>query len=105
MIAILNFIFLIIDFVLSAIVWIVIANAVISWLIAFDVINLRNRTAYSVVRFLDAVTRPLLAPFRRFIPPIAGLDITPIVLIVLIGAAQQTLLPALFSWIVRLVGG
>jgi YggT family protein len=103
--AILNFVFLIIDFALSAIVWLVIANAVISWLIAFDVINLRNRVAYSAVRFLDQVTRPILAPLRRIIPSIGGLDITPVILIIVITAAQRTLLPALFGWLAGLVTG
>ena len=104
-IAILNFVFIILNYALGAIVWIVVANAVISWLIAFDVINLRNRMAYSVVRFLDQVTRPLLAPFRRFIPPIGGMDITPVILILLISAAQQALLPSLFMALARAAGG
>ena len=104
MIAILNFIFLIIDFVLSAIVWIVIANAVISWLIAFDVINMRNATARQVVRFLDAVTRPLLRPFRRFIPTLGGIDVSPVILIILLEATDQALLPALVRWLAGLVG-
>ena len=69
--------------------------AVVSWLIAFDVINLRNRTAYGAVRFLDQVTRPILAPLRRIIPSIGGLDITPVILIIVITAAQRTLIPAL----------
>jgi YggT family protein len=102
--AILNFLFLIIKFALDAVVWLVIANAVVSWLIAFDVINLRNRTAYGVVRFLDQVTRPLLAPLRRIIPSFAGLDVTPMILIIVITAAQATLLPALFGWLAGLVG-
>ncbi|MGH7023809.1 MAG: YggT family protein [Caulobacteraceae bacterium] len=103
--AILSFLFLIIDFLLSLIVWIVIANAVVSWLIAFDIINLRNRAAYAFVHFLDRVTAPLLAPFRRFIPPLGGMDITPVLLIILIVAAQRTLLPALFQWLQATVGG
>ena len=100
--AVIYFIYLVIDFLLSAIVWIVIANAVVSWLIAFDIINLRNRTAYNVVRFLDRVTSPLLAPFRRFIPPLGGMDLTPMILIM---ATQQALLPALFQWLQASVGG
>jgi YggT family protein len=103
--AVIYFIYLVIDFLLSAIVWIVIANAVVSWLIAFDIINLRNRTAYNVVRFLDRVTSPLLAPFRRFIPPLGGMDLTPMILIILIVAAQRALLPALFQWLEAMTGG
>ena len=79
--ALIYFVFLIIDFAPNPIVWLVIANAVVSWLIAFDVINLRNRGAYNAVKMLDRVVSPLLAPFRRFIPPIGGMDITPVILI------------------------
>lgn len=105
MIAILNFVYLIIGFLLDAVVWIVVANAVVSWLVAFDVINLRNRLAYQAVRFLDQVTQPLLAPLRKIIPNFGGLDVTPVILIIVISAARQTLLPALFSWVAGLVGG
>ncbi|HWA60201.1 MAG TPA: YggT family protein [Caulobacteraceae bacterium] len=79
------------DYLLQAIIWVVVANAIISWLIAFDVINMRNRVAYNVVRFLDQVTRPLLAPLRRFIPPLGGIDITPVILIIVITTIDQTL--------------
>ena len=50
-------------------------SAILSWLVAFDVINPRNRLVYSVLSFLDAVTRPLMEPFRRIIPPMGGVDI------------------------------
>lgn len=104
MLALLNFLFLVLHLLLQAVIWVVIANAVMSWLIAFDVINLRNRLAYSVVHFLDAVTRPLLRPFRRIIPPLGGVDITPVVLIILIEAADGVLLPALYTWLATLIG-
>ena len=87
------------SYLLQALVWLVIANAVVSWLIAFDIINMRNRTAYSVVRGLDRVVSPVLKPFRRFIPPLGGMDITPLILIVLIAAAQQTLVGPLIGWL------
>jgi YggT family protein len=105
MLAILNFIFFVIDALLSAIVWLVVINAVVSWLIAFDIINLRNPTAYRVVRFLDRVTSPLLAPFRKIIPPIGGLDLTPVILIVVISGAQRFLLPALAGWLASMLVG
>lgn len=63
--------------------WIVIAAVVMSWLVAFGVINVYNHFARSVVRALDAMTEPVFRQVRRFIPPIGGLDISP--LIVLIG--------------------
>ncbi|HEY2177569.1 MAG TPA: YggT family protein [Caulobacteraceae bacterium] len=103
--AILYFLFLVIQFLLEALVWLIIANAVVSWLIAFDIINMRNRAAFTIVRMLDRVTAPFLAPFRRFIPPIGGIDLTPMILIILIIAAERALLPALFTWLQATVGG
>jgi YggT family protein len=105
MVAILTFIYLVVDLLLSAVVWLVVANAIVSWLIAFDIINLRNRAAYNVVRMLDRATSPLLRPFRRFLPTLGGLDFSPLVLIIIITAAQRALLPPLFAWLATLVGG
>ena len=59
-------------------------SAILSWLVAFDVINPRNRLVYSVLSFLDAVTRPLMEPFRRIIPPMGGVDISPLVVLLLL---------------------
>ena len=57
-----------INAVISLMIWFIIAQAILSWLVAFDVINYRNRFVHSVGSFLDQVTRPLLEPFRRIIP-------------------------------------
>ena len=69
---------------ISLIIFVVIVNAVISWLVAFDVINLRNPQAYRLVQMLDNVTTPLLAPIRRFMPNLGGIDISPIILLILL---------------------
>ena len=74
--------------IISLVVLVVIINAIISWLVAFDVINLRNPTVGRIVRALDAATEPLLRPIRRFIPGFGGLDISPIVLILLLQALK-----------------
>jgi|SRR5208283_455346 YggT family protein len=103
MLALLSFVFLVLHLMLQAVIWVVIANAVMSWLVAFDVINLRNRFAYQVYHFLDAVTRPMLMPFRRFIPPLGGIDITPVILIILVEATDDVLLPALGNWLASLL--
>jgi YggT family protein len=100
MAALIEFVFVVLHYLLQAVIWVVIGNAIISWLIAFDVINMRNRTIRQIVTFLDAITRPILAPFRRIIPPLGGVDITPVILIILISAADQVLLPALYGFIV-----
>ena len=100
-----SFIYFIVSGLLSLLIWAIIISAVLSWLIAFDVINMRNQVVYNVTRFLDAVTRPLLAPFQRFIPPLGGVDISPVVALIIITVAQSTLLPGLRNWLLGLVGG
>ena len=105
MVALIEFVFLAVHYLIQAVIWLIIANAIMSWLIAFDVINMRNSTARSVVRFLDAITRPLLGPFRRIIPTLGGIDVSPVILIILLEAADQALLPALGRWLIGLVGG
>jgi len=94
MAAIVNFVFFLVNAVLTLMVWALIINAILSWLVAFDVINLRNRFVYQVARMLDALTRPILAPVQRVIPPLGGVDITPIIVILLITGVQRYLLPA-----------
>jgi YggT family protein len=74
--------------VIGLIIAVVIINAVISWLIAFDVLNVRNHTVYRIVSALDGVTEPMLRPLRRIIPNLGGIDITPILLIILLKALQ-----------------
>jgi YggT family protein len=69
-------------------VFVVIVTAILSWLIAFDVLNIRNPTVNRIVAGLDAVTRPMLAPIRRFLPNLGGIDISPIILILLLQALR-----------------
>lgn len=64
--------------------FLVVAAAVLSWLVAFNVINIRNPMAYRVVRTLDAVTSPLLRPIQRILPNLGGVDLSPVVLILLL---------------------
>ena len=59
--------------------WIIIATVIVSWLTAFNVINVHNNFVRSMLRVLVALTEPVLAPIRRLIPPIGGLDLSPIV--------------------------
>lgn len=92
-----SFLEFVIGSLLSLLVWAIIISAVISWLVAFDVINLRNRFIYSVARFLDAVTSPVLAPFRRIIPPLGGVDISPIIALLIIQGFRMYLLPLIFA--------
>ena len=61
--------------------YVVIAMAVMSWLIAFDVVNMRSQAVYSIWRALNALTQPLLQPIRRVLPDFGGMDLSPIVLL------------------------
>ena len=73
-----------INAIISLMTWFIIGSAILSWLFAFDVINHRNRFVNQLAGLLDSLTGPILAPFRRFIPPLGGLDISPIVAILTI---------------------
>ena len=64
--------------------YVVIANVLISWLIAFNVLNTQNRFVYSVLEFTYKLTDPPLNYIRRFLPNLGSIDISPIVLILLI---------------------
>jgi YggT family protein len=67
--------------ILSIIWWIVIASAIASWLVAFGVINTRNRGVYLVLDMLNRLTDPLLRPIRRLVPQFGGMDISPMILL------------------------
>ena len=68
-------------FCLDVCFWTIIVSVVMSWLIAFEVINIRNPQAANLVRLLDKITDPVYKPLRRYVPPIGGLDLTPIIVI------------------------
>ncbi|CAN5214350.1 YggT family protein [soil metagenome] len=69
-------------------IFVIIASAILSWLIAFDVLNVRNPTVYKIAAGLERLTDPLLAPIRRFIPNLGGIDISPVILILLLQALK-----------------
>ncbi len=75
------FIWLIVT-VLDIYFWIIIATVIISWLVAFNVINGANPYVRQVVFALRRLTEPLLGPIRRFLPDLGGIDISPIVLLI-----------------------
>jgi len=62
-------------------VWALIISAVLSWLVAFKVVNTQNRFVYSVGDFLHRLTEPALRPIRRVVPHLGGIDLSPIILI------------------------
>lgn len=62
-------------------IWLVVASAVLSWLVAFNVVNPQNNVVRVIGDFLYRITEPALGPIRRFMPDLGGIDISPIVLI------------------------
>ena len=80
--------------------WIVIISAVMSWLIAFNVINPYNQFVRSLWMGLNALTEPALRPIRRFLPELSGVDISPMVLILICWFIQIVVLPNLAKLVV-----
>jgi YggT family protein len=72
--------------------WLLIAAAIFSWLYAFNVVNSRNQVVGMVGNFLFRVTEPALRPIRRFLPDLGGIDISPIILLLIIFFVRQFIL-------------
>lgn len=83
--------FWLIDTVLNLFIWALIISAVLSWLVAFGVLNMHNRVVYAIGDFFQRITEPVLAPLRRVLPNLGGVDISPLVLILLLVFAQRLL--------------
>ena len=62
-------------------IWIIIIGAILSWLVAFNIINTSNSIVYTIIDFLYRITEPALRPIRRVIPNFGGIDISPVILI------------------------
>jgi YggT family protein len=92
MIPLINFI----AYVIGLYIWIIIAAAIMSWLIAFGVVNTHNKFVYAVTDFLYRITEPAIAPIRRYMPNLGGIDISPLVLILLLIFIRDVVL---FGWI------
>ncbi len=84
-----NAFILLLDRIIYLYVWVLIINAIISWLIAFNVLNTQNRFVYSVLEFTYKLTDPPLNYIRRFLPNLGSIDISPVVLILLIYFARD----------------
>ena len=70
--------------ILQIYIWLLIAAAVLSWLVAFNVVNTRNQVVAMLGEFLFRITEPLLRPIRSMMPNLGGLDVSPVILILLI---------------------
>jgi YggT family protein len=76
--------FLVIDLALELYIWIVIAAAIFSWLVAFHVVNTRNQVVAMIGEFLYRITEPALRPIRNMLPNLGGIDISPVILFLII---------------------
>ena len=77
--------------ILQLYVWLIIAAAILSWLIAFNVVNTRNDVVRAVWDFLYRITEPVLRPIRNLLPNLGGIDISPIILLLIIFFVQRVI--------------
>lgn len=77
--------------VIQLYIWLLVAQAVLSWLIAFNVVNRSNQVVGVIGDFLYRITEPALRPIRRYMPDLGGIDLSPLVLILLLIFVQRVL--------------
>jgi len=77
--------------VLQLYIWLLIASAVLSWLVAFNVVNTRNQVVATIGEFLYRITEPALRPIRNMMPNLGGIDLSPVILILLILLLQNVI--------------
>jgi len=85
--------------VLDLYTWIVIAAAVFSWLYAFGVVNPRNQIVARIGEVLYRITEPAIAPIRRFMPNLGGIDLSPVVLLLLIFLIQNIIIRYVYPYV------
>ena len=78
---------------LNIYMWIVIAAVILSWLVAFNVVNTRHPFVANVAEFLYRITEPALRPIRNLLPNLGGIDISPIIVILIIFFIQSVIIP------------
>jgi YggT family protein len=83
--------FSVVDLLLDVLRWIIIIQAILSWLVAFNVINTQNDFMRSFLGALDRITEPLYRPIRRILPDFGGIDFSPLVALLIIIAVQMLL--------------
>jgi len=77
-------IFILLDSFIAIYLWIIIINAILSWLVAFNILNTQNRFVFSVLDTTYKMTDPVLNKIRRFIPTFGSIDVSPVILILLL---------------------
>ena len=79
------------DFLLSIVSWVIIIQVILSWLLAFNVLNTSSGGVRTVVVALDRLTAPLYRPIRRMLPDFGGIDFSPLVILILIQVLRKLL--------------
>lgn len=87
----------IIDLGIDIYIYIIIGQVALSWLVTFEIINADNPQARNLMELLRKITDPVYRPLRKFIPPIGGIDITPIILIIGLGIVKSILVQLFVS--------
>ena len=90
-------IFQIIDLLLNILTWIIIIQAVLSWLVAFNVINTYNDFVRQILYAFDRITEPLYRPIRKILPDFGALDLSPLVVLLLIYILRNIILPSIMG--------
>jgi YggT family protein len=86
----------ILQILLNAIWWIIIIQAILSWLVAFNVINMHSDVVRTILVALDRMTAPIYRPIRRVMPDLGALDLSPLVVLLLLSIIDQVFMPRLF---------
>ncbi len=81
----------IIDFLLSIVTWIIIAQVVLSWLFAFNILNTSSQGVRTLAVTIDRITAPLYRPIRRMLPDFGGIDFSPLVILILVQVIKKLL--------------
>ena len=82
---------ILIDTLVTSIVWILIFQVIMSWLIAFNIVNTHNRFVWQINYALHKLTNPLLSPIQQILPNLGGIDISPVILIIVLHFARNIL--------------
>lgn len=86
----------IIDILLTVVTWFIIIQIVLSWLVAFNVINMHNDFVSQLVESLHRITEPIYRPIRKILPDFGMLDLAPMVVILIIIILQRSIIPRLY---------
>ena len=88
----------ILQLILDIIWWVIVVQAIMSWLIAFNVINTYNDTVRTIWLALQRMTEPLYRPIRRIMPDFGALDLSPLVVLLVIGILSRIVIPNIAAW-------